>query len=93
MEILSREMIDNELVPLLMTINEQISVEDISSLDIYYTDGHVKDALCKLNMDGSMIYLFTDGTVYYTAANLDELILERLASWIRARVSSPELLI
>jgi len=85
---ITRKMIDDELVPLLKTINEQVTVEDVYGIDFYHTDGRARGSICKIILGKSMVYLWANGETY--SNGIDEAIMNPLKTWISSKVSLPE---
>jgi hypothetical protein len=57
--------IQNELVPLLKTINEEVTVKDIRGTDMLYRDGKFKDALCRITTETVSFYIWENTTTFY----------------------------
>ena len=85
---ITRKMIDNQLVPLLKTINEQVTVDDVYGIDFYHTDGAARGSICKIILSKSMVYLWANGETYLNG--MDEGIMNPLKTWISSKVSLSE---
>jgi len=83
-------MIDDELLPLLKTINEEVTVEDVYGIDFYYTDGRARGSLCKIIFNKWMLYVWATGEMYSTNEIMNNKIMDCLNSWICLKITSPE---
>jgi hypothetical protein len=88
---LTREMVDNELVPLLKSINEQIRVEDVTGGDIFYTDGTVQGSLCKIMCGTYTIYLWANGDFYCASGIRNNNVMNTLKEWLSPKFTSANL--
>ena len=90
---ITRKLVDDELLPLLKTINEEVTVENVYGVDLYYTDGCAEGAICKIvfnKFNKFMIYLWETGEMYCTNEMINNKIMDCLNSWISSKVKSPE---
>lgn len=80
---LTRKMIDNELVPLLNAINEQVSVEDATKEEVYYLSGVSHGPLCKfVPIRYSTIYLWANGDVYCSMGITGNPVISTIKKWL-----------
>ena len=84
---LTRELIEEELVPLLKTINEQVSVEDVYGADYYYTDGFARGAICKVIIKSLPIYVWSNGKISYKAEPWVQDFIDQIDRWISSKLS------
>jgi hypothetical protein len=54
--------IENELVPLLKTINEEVTVKDVMNSDM---GGTTKDAICRITTETVSFYIWENATTLY----------------------------
>lgn len=84
---LTRELIEEDLVPLLKTINEQVSVDDIYGADYYYTDGFARGAICKIIVKSLPIYIWSNGKISYKAEPWVQDFIDQIDRWISSKLS------
>jgi hypothetical protein len=63
--------IETELVPLLKTINEEVTVKDMMDGDLLYMDGRVNDAICRITTDTVSFYIWKNSTTLYLYNTID----------------------
>ena len=79
---LTREVINYELVPLLKTINEQVNVEDVTSGDLFYTDGTVQGSICKIVYNDRQVYLWSNGDLYCSSGIRNDNVMNGIKDWL-----------
>ena len=85
MAVITREMIENELVPLLKIINEEVCVEDVTGSDL---DGAVKDALCKIRFTKLNVYLWANGDIYCPSGIRNTNSMNTIKQWLSPKFTA-----
>lgn len=88
MAMITREMVNNELVPLLKTINEKVCVEDVSGGDLFYSDGAVADSLCKIILPEVIIYIWANGDIYCPSGIKNSMSMNTIKEWLSPKFSA-----
>ena len=90
MILITKELVEEELVPLLKTINEQVTVEDIYGADYYYTDGFARGAICKIMIQSLRVYLWSNGKISYRMEPWAQEYMDEIESWISSKIRSSD---
>jgi hypothetical protein len=88
MAMITRDMVENELVPLLKTINEQVCVEDVTGGDLFYTDGTVNDALCKIIFPKVIVYIWANGDIYCPTGIRNSNSMNTIKEWLSPKFTA-----
>jgi len=87
---ITKELVEEELVHLLKTINEQVTVEDVYGADYYYTDGFARGAICKVMIQSFRVYIWASGKISYKSEPWAQEFIDQIDSWISSKLRSSE---
>ena len=85
---ITRELIEKELVPLLKIINEEVCLEDVTGSDLFYTDGAVKGALCKITFTKVNVYLWANGDIYCPSGIRNSNSMNTIKQWLSPKFTA-----
>jgi len=88
MAMITRPMVENELVPLLKTINEKVCVEDVTGGDLFYSDGAVTGSLCKIIFPKVIVYLWANGDVYCPTGIRNSNSMNTIKEWLAPKFTA-----
>lgn len=90
MSIITKELVDEELIHLLKTINEQVAVEEVYGADYYNTDGLARGAICKIVTRSLRVYIWSSGKIWYKMEPWAQEFVDEIESWISSKLRTSD---